>query len=158
MSKAAIRVIPREKEKEKAGAGGARSIKVLLSLGDKAGVLSEEEKVALVDYGYERDKVVKGADKDLKIIKPMLLEDAKSQKWKEFAGNAAVCKIGSGTSTEIEPKALALKLKELGKTKMFSTFFKVKIGDVKKYLGIEAIKDITTTDKIEYKSVSFRNK
>ena len=110
----------------------------------------------LVDDAVELDTTEKKAKKELELIKPVLLAYAIERKEKRFAGFKGFANIKKKTSSFISPKDLFQYLVKCDKKKLFYDLIKVGITDAKKFLGEEALKDITKVETKEYGSVSFK--
>jgi hypothetical protein len=123
-------------------------------------VLTKEELISLIDNGAEledkRRKIAKEVDAVVTPTKALLLALAEKDKWKEKSGKIGVCKIGGGSSTIIGGTVtdFAALLKREGKLHLFNDLVSVKLGDSKKYLGEDALKDFMHSDTREYSSVS----
>lgn len=119
--------------------------------------LTDLEIDVLVDAATELDIVGKECVATVKMAKAVLLQHAKTLKWKTRATDKSICKIGPNSSSEIGVKDLAKLLKKMEKSALFVDLVKVKITDAKKYLGEHSLAPITVTDTEEYGSVSLKS-
>jgi hypothetical protein len=104
--------------------------------------LTKNEVEILTDYGAVIDALVKELTADVKVIKAGLMAYAIKTKTKKFAGVKGTYSIGSTSSTEEgTPTEFVKLLKKLKKTNLFDDLVKVKIGEAKKYLGEQVLKD-----------------
>lgn len=110
----------------------------------------------LIDDAFEFNTMEKKGKKGLELIKPFLLAYAKHKKEKRLAGFKGVVEIKKKSSSFIAPKDLLTYLIKCDKRKLFYDLVKVGITDAKKFLGEEALKDITKTETKEYGSVSLK--
>ena len=89
--------------------------------------------------------------------KELLIESAALGEWKEKAGENAECIIGQTTkSTPGTATEFAKLLKAEGKIKLFDDMVKVQVGEAKKYLGEDALKDFVVSEVKEYGSVKLK--
>jgi hypothetical protein len=142
--------------------GTKRTLKKLLGdlLGTKedlenlAESLSLEEVQALIDRGAELSEVKKEMALEEKAIKILLRRNAEYCEWKRQEGLTGACSIKASSTTKIDTMALAKKIKELGKQKLFGSLFKADVTAAKQYLGKDEIEEIAKVDREEYGSVS----
>jgi len=119
--------------------------------------LKESEVLDLIDSAQEWDAQQKRLDKMVKAAKPLLLQEAKSGKWKSKAGASAECQIKKSTTSTFGTTTEFVKLlKAEGKISLFDDTVKVQIGQAKKYLGEDALEDFIETDTEEYGSVTLK--
>ena len=118
--------------------------------------LTEAEVMALVDYGLECDEAAKAHAAIAKAIKSIVLPVAKADKWKLKAGSVGTAKIGASSSTVVVPTDMVKVLARIKKQALFDTLFSVKIGEVKKYLGEDVLKQASTVTTEPFGTVSFK--
>lgn len=110
-----------------------------------ANTLNDTEIGLLVDHSLgETEKASKWLDA-VGWIKPLLKVSSLEQKWKKKSGDIAEAKVMAASSTSFTctvTKFVAF-LKKEGKLKLVDDLLSIKLGDVKKYLGEEALKGIT---------------
>ena len=119
-----------------------------------AGLLNDEV-AELIDHAGELDALRKELDVKVKKAKAILLKNAEEKSWKMQAGEKLAAKISPSTKTEIPVKPFLSLLKKLKKAAMASDLLSVRIGDAKKYLGEDVLKDVSDVEVTEYGSVSF---
>lgn len=169
-----MKALQRQKEKEKvselpgvappSGVQVVRSVDTLLETWRDVGLgglrLTQQELVLLIDNGSTLDEQRKAITKEVERIvaptKMLLLALAEQQKWKVKAGKIGECKIGAGSSTKIKGTVteFAILLKNEGKLELFNDLVSIKIGETKKYLGEDALKNFMEVESKEYSSVS----
>lgn len=110
----------------------------------------------LIDDAFEFDAMEKKGEKGLDVIKPLLLAYAKHKKEKQLAGFKGFAVVKQKTKSFISPKDLLQYLIKCDKKKLFYDLIKVGITDAKKFLGEEALKDITKVETKEYGSISLK--
>lgn len=118
--------------------------------------IEEEQLNRLINTGLELDLKIKSFHPPLEEIKSLLRSHAEQLNWKTKTTNMGSSVVVSPTSSRhISPLDLVKRLKELGKIKLFSSLFSVKLSDAFRYLGEETLKDIVHTEKGN-SSVSFK--
>jgi hypothetical protein len=122
--------------------------------------LTDSDMLRMVDYGYERDQEKKEIDKEVKVVKDVLMEYGRQRKVKKMAGSKADAVISAASSTETgTPTELAKLLKLENKIDLFDELVSVRLGDLKKYLGEAVLKDHSFIKKVEsdeYGKIGFK--
>jgi hypothetical protein len=118
--------------------------------------INSKELVRLIDESTARDQQQKELAKEVEIAKLILMAKAIQNGLKNFAGENGMVEIKSSESTKMEATALAELLRNEGKTSLFNNLVSVKVGEVKKVMGEDAIKSYSTKTFTEYASVSLK--
>lgn len=123
----------------------------------KAVVEQEQQKVLkVIDQATKWDQELKELKKNLDKAKEFLKEHAGENGWRTLSGEYGLCEIRPSSSSSISPTALAKVLKKMDKLSLYETVVKVQVGEAKKYLGEEALKDIMKVSTEEVGSMSLR--
>lgn len=126
--------------------------------------LTPSELAALIDRAAEledkRKTIAKEVDAVVSPTKKLLLEVAKASGKKVLNGKTGTCKIGASSTTHIlgTPTEFAALLKKEGKLELFDSLVGIRLGDTKKYLGEDALKDFVKVETEEYGTVSIGSK
>lgn|GEM_PF-6524646 len=119
--------------------------------------VTESDLERLVDACAEWDVERKTLERRVKGAKALLMSHARREGWTRMWGSVAECKISPrvssipGTVTEY-----AKILKKEGKTNLLDATTKVIIGEAKKYLGEEALKEFIKKKKEKFGSISVK--
>lgn len=116
----------------------------------------EFEIANLVDEGFNLDKQIKSLDERLKQIKFDLKEYAKENKLNAITGDTGVYNISKTTSWNLSPIKLFKYLHKHKKTELFVNLVKVLSGEVTKYLGTNALKDVGEKIEDQYGKGTFK--
>ncbi len=120
--------------------------------------VTEETLKRVLDMGLDLDQELKTKTKYLKSIKEICLKFAEKMKLKELQGTRSIAKISSTTSATIDPKHYLQLLKDSGQKELFFDTVKVAKTQAKKYVGENALKEISVADTVEYGKISIKEK
>jgi len=119
-----------------------RSVPQLLKDAQELGVeevgvaLTEKEHESLIEYGGEQDVIKKLAEKEVTVIKAILLAHAKASGEVESSSKSFGFKVSPRTATVFGTATdLARILKKHKKMQLFDELVTVKVTETKKYLG-----------------------
>ena len=119
---------------------------------------SNAELLLLADEGAKKDKEMKALTAEVEVIKNIMRMAADELGWKKVVGTIGKCIMSYGSETSIDVLTLAKYLKKVGKSNLFSSFVKVRVGDVKKFLGEDVADEIGVTTVKDKATVSLKMK
>lgn len=137
------------KTKTKAKTNGVRQLR----LGGESKVKSDlviGEAERLVSRAAILDGVSKIIAKELKEIKARLIKFAKQEHLKKIEGSSGTADIQAKASTTINVSEFIRVLNSLDKLSLVDDLLSVKVGDAKKFLGEDVLKDIMHTEHDAY--------
>lgn len=143
------------KTKTKAKTNGVRQLR----LDGESNVKSElviGEAERLVSRAAVLDGVSKLIAKELKEIKAQLIKFAKQEHLKKIEGSSGDMDILASSSTNINVSEFIRVLKSLDKLSMVDDLLSVKVGDAKKFLGEDVLKEVMHTEHDAYGKIKFK--
>jgi hypothetical protein len=121
----------------------------------------EEDILLLTDYGALINELTKEFKDDITLIRGAVLEYAKANKVKKGSGKSGQFSVGGSTETTYGgATALAKILKKYDKLDLFDEMTKIKVTEVKRYLGEQVLIDegFVTKKTNEYGKVTLKRK
>jgi hypothetical protein len=123
--------------------------------------LTTKEQEGLIEFGGEQNQIKLQSEKDVKLIKEILLSNAKTSG--ELIGVSRSFKFGVSPKTTTEfgtATDLARILKKHKKMELFDDLVKVMVTDTKKYLGEQILieEGFMTTNTEKFGSTSIKKK
>ena len=119
--------------------------------------LTADEVKILVDRAYRIDQQQKDLTRQLKPIKLAVQEYGRRHKLAQIEGHHAVASLSPSTETTTGTATeLAALLKREGKITLFDDVVKVKLGELKKYLGEDALKGYIQKTTKKFAKLAFK--
>lgn len=160
----AVRKVRLEESTKQTASTGTRGIGMILTtarnlkgeLEEFAKSVSEKELVQLIDEAVKYDVEQKRLSKLVETSKELIMTIAKGEKWKHKPGSTGMVEIKSSSKTEMTATDLARLLDREGKTNIFDNLVNVKVGEAKKILGEDAVREFSKTSTEVYGSISLK--
>jgi len=129
-----------------------------LETSEVAKTITQPELMDLIDDACLLDMKVKEQSAQLDKMKKALKAVAQEQGWKEKESTLGRIKIDSSTSLVVDPRALADKLREMGKAPLFKDLVTVRMTEATRYLGREVLEGIGNKTTEEYGRMTLKVK